>query len=412
MAREYTAGLLFHLENLGFIINYPKSLLTPTQELNFLGFVINSADMQTRRKNQADMLRRKKTSGCKKKVPICTNPVLSARPTEPCTPGHSPKAAVLQEPANLSQGCSRNQESGLLQPSTANSCSNGRITMVAIAPYHLEWAVPSDTKPRFGDRDRCLKHRLGRPLSGCQNRRTSVKDQDTPTHKLFGATSSNASCQMLRQREDIHIHLKSDNTTTLTYMYINKFGGRVSPELNQLTKELWLWCLHKNISLQATHLAGTKNITADEESRVMKDRSDRIRCPEIFDKINTILGPLQVHCTPVCLQINPPIPKLPVCELETRPRSYGNKCLHPRLDTVPRVCEPPMEFDQQGTISGQEPEGSSGTCDSNMEVPSMVPNPPGEGSTNAPHSPKHSNPDHANSLSQQARHNTTTSRMG
>ena len=46
--------------------------------------------------------------------------------------------------------------------------------------------------------------------------------------------------------------------------------------------------------LQATHLAGTQNITADRESRVMRDRSDWMLCPQIFDKINTLLGPLQV----------------------------------------------------------------------------------------------------------------------
>ena len=41
MAREHTATLIFLLENLGFIINYPKSLLDPTQEIDYLGFTIN-----------------------------------------------------------------------------------------------------------------------------------------------------------------------------------------------------------------------------------------------------------------------------------------------------------------------------------------------------------------------------------
>ena len=48
LAKEHTAGLIFLLENLRFIINYPKSLLIPTQELNFLGFVVNSANMEIR----------------------------------------------------------------------------------------------------------------------------------------------------------------------------------------------------------------------------------------------------------------------------------------------------------------------------------------------------------------------------
>ena len=40
--REHTALVIELLQNLGFIINYEKSLLTPTPVLEFLGFLINS----------------------------------------------------------------------------------------------------------------------------------------------------------------------------------------------------------------------------------------------------------------------------------------------------------------------------------------------------------------------------------
>ena len=46
LAKEHTVGLIHLLENLGFVINYPKSQLTPTQEIEFLGFVINSNSME------------------------------------------------------------------------------------------------------------------------------------------------------------------------------------------------------------------------------------------------------------------------------------------------------------------------------------------------------------------------------
>lgn len=93
-----------------------------------------------------------------------------------------------------------------------------------------------------------------------------------------------------KDKHDILIHLKVDNTTALTY--INKLGGTVSPKLNQLTKELWLWCLDRNIILQASHLASILNVTADEESRVMKDRSHWMLCPQIFRDINRHTEPL------------------------------------------------------------------------------------------------------------------------
>ena len=44
--REHTALVIELLQNLGFIINYEKSLLTPTPVLEFLGFLINSKTMK------------------------------------------------------------------------------------------------------------------------------------------------------------------------------------------------------------------------------------------------------------------------------------------------------------------------------------------------------------------------------
>ena len=44
-AKDHTEGLIFLLENLGFIINYPKSQLTPCKEIDFLGFTVNSETM-------------------------------------------------------------------------------------------------------------------------------------------------------------------------------------------------------------------------------------------------------------------------------------------------------------------------------------------------------------------------------
>ena len=95
-----------------------------------------------------------------------------------------------------------------------------------------------------------------------------------------------------RDSRGIHVLLKLDNTSAIAY--INKMGGTVSPTLNKLNKEFWLWCMERDISVQAQHLAGKLNETADEESRVMKDRSDWMLCPEVFQAINHKLGPLEV----------------------------------------------------------------------------------------------------------------------
>ncbi len=48
LAKEHTAGLIFLLENLGFIVNHPKSILNPMQTIEYLGFEIKSPTMEMR----------------------------------------------------------------------------------------------------------------------------------------------------------------------------------------------------------------------------------------------------------------------------------------------------------------------------------------------------------------------------
>ncbi len=93
-------------------------------------------------------------------------------------------------------------------------------------------------------------------------------------------------------RTCLSILLKMDSMSALTY--INKMGGTISPELTRLAKELWLWCMERNISLSAEHLPGVLSTIADEESRVMKDRTDGMLCPHVFHQINQRLGPLEI----------------------------------------------------------------------------------------------------------------------
>lgn len=49
-----------------------------------------------------------------------------------------------------------------------------------------------------------------------------------------------------------HVKLYMDNTVAVTY--INKMGGKIE-NLNDLTKNIWIWCMNKNIWLSASHIA-------------------------------------------------------------------------------------------------------------------------------------------------------------
>ena len=76
-----------------------------------------------------------------------------------------------------------------------------------------------------------------------------------------------------------------DSDRCLNHMLEQVWGDSMSLK-NYITS-----CGHRHINLQATHLAGVENITADEESWVMKDGSDRMLC----STSGSVLNPNQLR---------------------------------------------------------------------------------------------------------------------
>ena len=99
----------------------------------------------------------------------------------------------------------------------------------------------------------------------------------------------------------VSILLRLDNSTAVAY--INNLGGTVSKKLIILTTDLWVWCLERNIQIVAQHLPGSLNDIADEESRTLRDRSDWMLHPRVFNSINR---PLEVDLLASRLTTQPP----------------------------------------------------------------------------------------------------------
>ena len=74
-----------------------------------------------------------------------------------------------------------------------------------------------------------------------------------------------------------------DNQTAVAY--INNLGGTISAQAMVLARTLWMWSLERGITLQEQYLPGEENVTADRESRVMRDRSDWMLNPAIFQRV-------------------------------------------------------------------------------------------------------------------------------
>jgi hypothetical protein len=67
------------------------------------------------------------------------------------------------------------------------------------------------------------------------------------------------------QVRDKTVLVQTDNTTVICY--INKAGGTKSPQLCQMTWDLFAWCRENKVTLQAVHIPGVKNLLADKLSR-------------------------------------------------------------------------------------------------------------------------------------------------
>ena len=89
-----------------------------------------------------------------------------------------------------------------------------------------------------------------------------------------------------------HIQLFLDNMTAIKYL--SKMGGR-KERLNALTKEIWLWCMYRNIYISAFHIPGVLNTRADNLSRqkLNLDMEWTLR-KDVFVRIMDLYGPSDI----------------------------------------------------------------------------------------------------------------------
>ena len=87
------------------------------------------------------------------------------------------------------------------------------------------------------------------------------------------------------------VHLFLHNSRAVAY--INKCGGTRSRALSLNAANIVRWCEDRNILILASHLPGSLNSIADEESRTTLDSSDWMLLAAEFDKL-TILWQMNV----------------------------------------------------------------------------------------------------------------------
>ena len=133
--------------------------------------------------------------------------------------------------------------------------------------------------------------------------------------------------------------------------HINKLGGTRSPILVEWTQRMFAWCVGRRIRIEAQHLPGKANITADFLSRHLSDRTDWI-LNNIFRAINQTWGPLQVDLFATCVST----------QLQQFFRSGGGSdgCFLPELVNSVGIRTPTLVFNCKGT--DESTGGKSDSC--------------------------------------------------
>ena len=80
----------------------------------------------------------------------------------------------------------------------------------------------------------------------------------------------------------------TDNTTAVAY--VRNMVGSHSLPCNDIVRQMWDWCIPRNIWLSLGHTPGEINVIADQASRVFDDSTEWKLNVAIFNRIVNILG--------------------------------------------------------------------------------------------------------------------------
>ena len=291
--QDHTEALIYLLENLGYIVHPEKSIRQPTQEIEFLGMMVDSRTRELRlsgqkikklRQEAAMLIKDQLTPPTAREVSRLLgkfNSVSKAIPPAPlfCRALQRDLTTALDQCYETPCSLSSTAIEELEWWNTQLAHWNGKSLVLRQPDLQIE----SDASLR-GWGASCQGTQTGGPWS--------QQEQQLHINCLELLAATLAIKTFLKGQGNKSVLLLLDNQTAVAY--VNNLGGTVSAQATKLARELWMWCLQRDILLTAQHIPGKENVIADRESRVMKDRSDWMLNPVIFHRIQKLFPDLEI----------------------------------------------------------------------------------------------------------------------
>ena len=283
------AGKLF--QTLGFAINRDKSVLSPTQTIEFLGFIISSKHMSVslaqKKVDKLTNLIKDVTDKNWLSIRQFSSIVGKLRATEPANPW-----------ANL---FTMTFEIEKLRALSKNSYNYDAFMQLSVASkVELRWWLDNlDTikKPvHRGQPTRCIFTDASNEGWGCFD-----SDDKTSCGGRWTAEESKNHINFLEIKAIYlalqskckhwtgeHVRIMCDNTTAVAN--VTKQGSIRSKSNNHMTRKIWDFAIERNLWLSIAHCPGSENTEADRASRVFQDEIEWSLAQGIFDRICDCFG--------------------------------------------------------------------------------------------------------------------------
>ena len=293
LAKQYAQTTCNLLETLGFVINFQKSILVPSKEMEFLGFLIDSRTMTL-------ALPREKIRKVKKECQhLLDLQVVTVRELAKVL-GHltSTIQAVFPAPLHF-----RHLQEDKNKALDLHHTYEHSIPLTTQAKEELVWwrdnleawngkALVSGSPDLIIETDASRKGWGAFCMGTSTGGEWSQAETSLHINCLELLSGAFAVKTFTKGKAQMTVRLLMDNMSAAHY--INRMGGTKSPVLARLALDLWDWCLQHKIVVEAKYLPGILNTRADKESRVMVDRHDWKLDPQVFSTINQLWGPLEV----------------------------------------------------------------------------------------------------------------------
>lgn len=272
---------------LGFVVHDQKSVRTPSQEIVFLGFVLNSVTMTVKLTHDK----------CQKVTHACSSLLQKSEMTileVAQVIGYLVSSLPGVQYGKLHYRILEIEKNKALLQNKGNYESLMHLSSKAKLDL-IWWKDNVNTASNFVNRSspeieiRTDASKLGwGAVCGSLN----AQGMWSCTEKCLHINQLELLAVMFALRSFIshmcnkHVKVFTDNATAVAY--INDMGGTKSPEINEIAKQIWIWCIENNVWLTACHLPGHLNVNADLNSRKFNERIEWTLEKAVFEKICSI----------------------------------------------------------------------------------------------------------------------------